>query len=68
MSSPNPGGRPKALHDVEELARHHTEAAIDTLAKVIQRAPERVVLGRAGASANIFTSLLRHRTVAAKIN
>jgi hypothetical protein len=35
MSSPNPGGRPKALHDVQELARQHTEAAINALAKIM---------------------------------
>ena len=34
-ASPNPGGRPKALHDLQELARQHTEAAIDTLAKIM---------------------------------
>jgi hypothetical protein len=34
--SPNPGGRPKALHDLQELARQHTEAAIKTLAEIMK--------------------------------
>jgi hypothetical protein len=32
--SGNPGGRPKALRDVEELARLETPAAIQTLATI----------------------------------
>lgn len=31
---PNPGGRPKALVDVQALAREHTETAIKTLIEV----------------------------------
>jgi hypothetical protein len=33
--SGNPSGRPKALIHVQELARAHTEAAIDTLAAIM---------------------------------
>jgi hypothetical protein len=33
--SGNPGGRPKALREVMELARARTEAAVDTLAAVM---------------------------------
>lgn len=32
--SGNPGGRPKALKDVEEIARSHTPAAMQTLAAI----------------------------------
>jgi hypothetical protein len=41
IPSPNPGGRPKALHDLQELARQHTEAAIGTLAEIMndEKAP-----------------------------
>jgi hypothetical protein len=50
-ASPNPGGRPKALHDVQELARQHTEAAIDTLAKIMsdEKAPHSARLSAAEA-------------------
>ena len=34
-ASPNPGGRPKALHSVQDLARQHTEQAINTLAEIM---------------------------------
>jgi len=44
MSSPNPGGRPKALHDVQELARQHTEAAINALAKIMNDDEAPIVL------------------------
>ena len=51
MSSPNPGGRPKALHDVQELARQHTEAAINTQAEIMhdQKAPHSARLSAAEA-------------------
>lgn len=29
IGSPNPGGRPKALHDLQEMARQHTPEAIE---------------------------------------
>ena len=35
-SSGNPGGRPKALREVEALAQQHTADAIETLAKIYQ--------------------------------
>ena len=35
-ASPNPGGRPKALHDLQELAREHTPEAIETLVKIMR--------------------------------
>lgn len=34
--SGNPGGRPKVVESVRELAREHTEAAIETLATIAQ--------------------------------
>ena len=51
IPSPNPGGRPKVLHDVQELARQHTEAAIDTLAEIMQdeKAPHSARLSAAEA-------------------
>jgi hypothetical protein len=33
--SGNPGGRPKAIVEVKELARQHTPQAIETLAKIM---------------------------------
>jgi hypothetical protein len=49
--SPNPGGRPKALHDLQELAREHTEAAIKTLADIMNdvKAPHSARLSAAEA-------------------
>jgi hypothetical protein len=49
--SPNPGGRPKALHNLQELARQHTEAAIDTLAEVMndEKAPHSARISAADA-------------------
>jgi hypothetical protein len=51
MPSPHPGGRPRALHDVQELARQHTEAAIDTLAEIMhdEKAPHSARLSAAEA-------------------
>jgi len=51
MASPNPGGRPKALHDVQELARQHTETAINTLAEIMhdEKAPHNARLSAAEA-------------------
>jgi hypothetical protein len=34
--SGNPGGRPKIVGEVQELARSHTTAAIETLAEIMQ--------------------------------
>ena len=33
--SGNPGGRPKGLGEIREIARQHTDAAIETLVKVM---------------------------------
>ena len=33
--SGNPGGRPKVLSEVRDLAREHTVAAIDTLVSIM---------------------------------
>ena len=33
-SSGNPGGRPKAVHSIQELARQHAPEAIKTLADI----------------------------------
>ena len=32
--SPNPGGRPKIIADVRDLARQHTRTALDTLVEI----------------------------------
>jgi hypothetical protein len=50
-ASPNPGGRPKAVHDLQELARQHTEAAIGTLAEIMldAKAPHSARLSAAEA-------------------
>ena len=34
--SGNPGGRPKVIGEVRELAREHTQDAIDTLARIMK--------------------------------
>lgn len=34
--SGNPGGRPSGLGEIREIARQHTDAAIDTLVKVME--------------------------------
>ena len=36
IASPNPGGRPKFMHDLQELARQHTSEAIETLVKIMR--------------------------------
>src|SRR5215813_13923520 len=50
-ASPNPGGRPKALHSVQELARQYTEEAINTLAEIMNNddaaAPARIAAAEA---------------------
>lgn len=40
--SGNPGGRPKSLLDMQELARSHTAAAIEALAAALQDRHTRV--------------------------
>lgn len=38
--SGNPGGRPKEVAEVRELARQYTEEAVDTLAKIMRNGKE----------------------------
>ncbi len=47
--SGNPGGRPKALIEVRDLARTHTTAAIQTLAEMLKAKNERVRVAAAEA-------------------
>jgi hypothetical protein len=35
-SSPNPGGRPKIIEDIRDLAREHTETAINALVQIAE--------------------------------
>ena len=46
-----PAADPKALHNLQELAREHTEAAIDTLAKIMndEKAPHSARISAADA-------------------
>jgi hypothetical protein len=37
--SGNPGGRPKTLEEVETLAKEHTTAAIDEIARLMRSSP-----------------------------
>src|SRR5947207_1890360 len=39
-SSPNPGGRPKIIVDIRDLAREHTETAINALVHIAARAKQ----------------------------
>jgi Family of unknown function (DUF5681) len=50
--SGNPGGRPKGLADVTELARQHTEEAIQTLANVMRRGSPAAKVAAANAILN----------------
>ena len=34
-TSGNPGGRPRAVHSIQELARKHTIEALDVLAQIM---------------------------------
>src|SRR5438045_4792440 len=36
-SSPNPGGRPKIIEDIRDLARAHTETAINALVQIAEK-------------------------------
>jgi hypothetical protein len=45
--SPNPGGRPKVLHEVRALAREHTARAIERLADMLDHPDGRVVVAAA---------------------
>lgn len=49
--SGNPGGRPKAAHDLQELARERTLQALDTLTSIMQNdeAPPAARVGAACA-------------------
>jgi uncharacterized protein DUF5681 len=51
--SGNPGGRPKAVAEVQELARQHTPDAIKTLAQIM-RDPKAPPAARAMASNSIL--------------
>src|SRR3954451_16114282 len=46
-SSPNPGGRPRAAQDLQELARTHTPAAIAALVDALSSPRERVAAATA---------------------
>jgi hypothetical protein len=35
-SSPNPGGRPKIIEDIRDLAREHTQTAINALVRIAE--------------------------------
>ena len=47
--SGNPGGRPKEIEGVRELARKHTEEAINTLVKMLRSRNDRVRVAAAEA-------------------
>ena len=49
--SGNPGGRPKEVGHVRDLARQHTEAAIETLAAIMNDADEKAPARVAAAEA-----------------
>jgi hypothetical protein len=51
QNSPNAGGRPKAIAHVRELARQHTEEAIDTLTEIMldENAKDSARVAAAGA-------------------
>src|SRR5204862_1251576 len=36
-SSPNPGGRPRVVEDIRDLAREHTETAINALVHIAEK-------------------------------
>ena len=50
-TSGNPGGRPKATHSIQELARHHTIEALDVLVQIMlnERAPPNARVAAANA-------------------
>lgn len=47
--SPNPGGRPKGMQEVRELARIHSKKAIMTLVKMLESEQDRVKVQAAEA-------------------
>lgn len=66
--SGNPGGRPKALRDVEELARQHTPSAIQALAEALGDPDKRVaaavaLLDRAWGKPKVITETTVKRDV-----
>lgn len=50
-ASPNPGGRPKETGDVRELAKSYTEAAVRTLAEIMENQESPAAARTAAASA-----------------
>lgn len=77
--SPNPGGRPRDLHKVRELAAIHTVEALDTIAELMRTADKDSVKlaaaeaildrawGRPPASVSIDASVRDDRTKAAAL-
>ena len=72
--SGNPGGRPKILADVRELARAHTAAALNTLVEVIgnEKAPAAARVAAANSildrgygrpEAKVEASISRHAVI-----
>jgi len=53
--SGNPGGRPKAIQSLQELARSHTEEAILTLIKIM-KCPKEKAATRASAACECLKS------------
>jgi predicted ATPase len=51
--SGNAGGRPRVLADLQELAREHSAAAIETLGEIMQD-PEQPALARVAAANSIL--------------
>jgi hypothetical protein len=51
--SGNPSGRPKVVQEIRDLARKHTTAAIDTLAKIMKD-PDATAHARVAAASEIL--------------
>ena len=47
--SGNPGGRPKVVHEVRELAQQHTTTAIECLVRAMSNPDDRVAIAAASA-------------------
>ena len=47
--SGNPGGRPKVVHEVRELAQQHTTAAIERLVRAMNGNDDRIAIAAATA-------------------